>query len=247
MMDYQLDEGTGGGNRLGLIVLSTDETLEYEARQVVAGQAANLMHARIPSKASVTPEDLETMANDMTATAALLPDDLRAVAYACTSGATVIGPDRVAALVGQSHPGVPVTNPMSAVIAALHHLGAKRIAMVTPYLASVTAPMRAYLAEHGIETVSEQSFGEQEDRKVARIAEASTRAAALRAVADAPDADAVFMSCTNLRTFGILESLEEELNRPVVSSNSALIWHLLHIAGMQAPGWGPGRLYAPTA
>ena len=133
---------------------------------------------------------------------------------------------------------------MSAVIAALHSLGAKRIAMITPYVASVTGPMRAYLAEHDIETVSEQSYGEQNDRRVARISEASTREAALRAVAEVPDVDAVFMSCTNLQTFGILESLEAELGIPVISSNSALIWHLLHIAGMPAKGWGPGRLYA---
>ena len=63
------------------------------------------------------------MAGEMTATAALLPQGLDGVAYACTSGATIIGPDRVEALVQMAHPGVPVTNPLSSVVAALGELG----------------------------------------------------------------------------------------------------------------------------
>ena len=42
-----LDQGAGNGKRLGMIVLSTDETLEYEARQVLEGRGVNLMHSRI--------------------------------------------------------------------------------------------------------------------------------------------------------------------------------------------------------
>lgn len=245
-MTYELDEGAGAGLRLGLILLSTDETLEYEARQVLAGREVNLLHARIPARADVTPEDLETMAGEMTATAALLPQGLNAVAYACTSGATVIGPERVAALVRMAHPGVAVTNPLSATIAALKEMALFRIALVTPYVEEITRPMRAALARHGIETVSGVSFGQKEDRTVARITERSTR----RAIAEAasrPGVEAVFTSCTNLRTFGILDAAEAELGLPVISSNSALIWHLLSIAGQPAHGWGPGRLFVNRA
>lgn len=243
-MNYDLDEGIAGP-RLGLIVLSTDETMEFEARQVLAGCAVNLLHARIPSQSSVTPEELATMAGEMTSTAARLPEGLDAVAYGCTSGATIIGPARVEALVQAAHPGVPVTNPMSATIAALHALSAKRIALVTPYVASVTEPMRAHMAAQGIDTVSEVSFGQQDDRTVARISEASTLAAMRAAVETAPGpVDAIFASCTNLRCFGIIEQAEVELGLPVISSNSALLWHLLSIAGQPSLGWGPGRLYA---
>ncbi len=245
-MTYELDEGAGAGIRLGLIVLSVDETLEYEARQALAGREVNLLHARIPARADVTPEDLETMAGEMTATAALLPRGLNAVGYACTSGATIIGPERVAALVQMAHPGVPVTDPLSAVIAALGEMGLSRIALVTPYVQEITLPMRAALAAHGIETVSEVSFGQKEERIVARIAERSTRRAIAEA-ADKPGVEAVFTSCTNLRTFGILEAAEAELGLPVISSNSALLWHLLRVTGQPAEGWGPGRLFARTA
>lgn len=242
-MDYQLDSGGRGGPKLGAIVLSTDETLEADARQVIEGRKVDLMHARIASLADVTPETLGTMANDMTATAALLPQGLKAIAYACTSGATVIGPEKVQNLVQEAHPGVPVTNPMSAVIAALHHLGVTRIAMVTPYVASVTAPMRAHLSDNGIEVVSEVSFGEGDDRKVARITEASTSAAMAQA-AQTEGVQAIFASCTNLRTFGIIDTVEADLGIPVVSSNQALLWHLLKLSGIEAAGWGPGQLFS---
>jgi maleate isomerase len=118
-MDYETDEGAGGGCRLGLIVLSTDETLEYEARQLLGTRAVNLLHACIPAQADVTHDDLATMAGDMTGTVARLPTRLRAVAYGCTLGATVIGPERVRALVQKARPDVPETSPMSLVISAV--------------------------------------------------------------------------------------------------------------------------------
>lgn len=245
-MNYELDEGAGAGLRLGLIVLSTDETLETEARALLAPGAANLLHTRIPARPDVTPEDLQEMAAQMTAAAALLPPDLAAVGYGCTSGATVIGPERVAGLIGVAHPGVPVTDPMSAVVAALNALGAARIALVSPYVASVTGPMRAHMAENGIEVVRAVSFEQREDRIVGRIAEASTLAAILAAAAGG-GIDAVFASCTNLRTLGILDEAENRLGVPVVSSNAALMWHLARIAGRAQAVRGPGRLFATRA
>lgn len=242
-MDYALDRGAGDGLRLGLILLSTDETLEYEARQMLAGRVANLLHTRIPAHAHVTPETLRRMESAMTATAGLLPSGLNAIAYACTSGATVIGSATVARLVQSAHPDVLVTDPLQAVTAALRRLGAARIALVTPYVPSISIPMRAALAQQGIETVSEISFGQQDDWTVARIAESSTLAAILEA-GRAEGAEAVFASCTNLRSLGIIDRAEAELGIPVVSSNLAVIWHLLVLAGAGAQGWGPGRLFS---
>ncbi|MBQ0749610.1 MAG: Asp/Glu racemase [Roseovarius sp.] len=241
-MRYDLDEGAGAGLRLGMIMLSTDETVEYEARMVLAGRDVNLMHARIPAKADVTPEDLASMAPEMTRTAALLPRGLRAVAYACTSGATIIGSDEVARLIHLAHPGVPVSNPLSAVIAALHRLQVRRIAMVTPYVREVSGPMAAALGLAGIEVLHAVSFGQKEDWTVARITEASTRCAMLEA-GRMPGVEAVFASCTNLRSFGVIEAVEAELGLPVVTSNQALFWDMLGRAGADARGWGPGRLF----
>ena len=241
-MDFTLNEGAGGGARLGLIVLQTDETLEYEARQVLAGRDSQLLHARIPNQNEVTPEALAEMELTLPATARLLPAGLEAIGYGCTSAATVIGEEAVARAVQAVQPGVPVTNPISAVKAALAALGARRIAMVTPYLPSVTGPMIALLARGGVEVLREISFGEGDDRRVARIAPASTRAAMLEA-GRAEGVEAVFASCTNLQSFPIIDEVETVLDLPVVTSNQALLWYMLRLAGADARGWGPGRLF----
>lgn len=238
-MTYALDQGRAA--RLGLVVLSTDETLEDEARQIM-GTDTSVFHTRIESAPDVTPYSLAEMEARMTASASLLPAGLTALGYGCTSASVVIGPDAVAARMQAVHAGVPVTNPISAVVAACDALNARRIAMVTPYAADVVAPMRAFLQDAGIEVLAEQSFGERDDRRVARISETST-AEAIRAVGQTPGVEAVFSSCTNLRSFGIIDACEKQLGLPVVSSNSALLWHLSRLMGMRdLPG--PGRLFS---
>ncbi|MEM7731570.1 MAG: aspartate/glutamate racemase family protein [Pseudomonadota bacterium] len=237
-MTYDVDKGPGA--RLGLVVLSSDETLEDEARAIMKGDLS-LYHTRIECAPDVTPETLAAMEARMVAAASLLPAGLHAIGYGCTSASVVIGPEAVAAQMHQVQAGVPVTNPISAVVAGLEALGARRIAMVTPYLPQVVAPMRAFLEARGIEVLAENSFGECDDRRVARIAECSTLQAMRDAMADG--VEAVFSSCTNLRSFGIIDAAEAELGVPVISSNSALLWHLAQLGGVDNLN-GPGRLFS---
>jgi len=229
------------GPTLGLIVLSTDESLEPEAASLLACSGTRLLHTRIPSQDNVTPETLATMSRDLPRTAALLPAHVDVIGYGCTSGATVIGPERVATLVHSTVPSARVTNPITAVEAALTALEARRIAYVSPYVASVTAPMREHLARAGIETVCEGSFNVGHDPNVARITEAAV-AAGIRRVTEGQDVDAVFVSCTNLRSFGVIDAIEAELGLPVVSSNQALLWDMLRLAHVDGIA-GPGRLF----
>ena len=142
-----------------------------KGRQLMAGKPVSLLHARIPAQPDVTPASLATMEAHMTGTASLLPAGLDVIGYGCTSGATVIGPDRVADLIRQAHPGSQVTNPLSAVIAALEALKAKRIGLLTPYVETVNQPLIAALGAAGIEVVIQDSFLQDDDWTVARIAE----------------------------------------------------------------------------
>ncbi len=242
-LNYQLDQGFGGAAKLGLIVLSTDETLENEARQVLAGRVVSLVHTRIPAESEVTPKALKMMENRIPSTAELLPEGLLSVGYGCTSASTVIGTERVAELVRMHQPEAAVTNPMSAVIAALNALKAKNIAFVTPYVKEVNGPMRELLKAEGFSPVAEGAFEQSDDRTVARISEESTLEAVIN-TAKSSACDAVFVSCTNLRSFGIIEAAEQAVGVPVISSNQALIWHMLKLAGVDARSWGPGRLFS---
>lgn len=244
VLPFETDDGCAGSAALGLIVLKTDETMEVELREPFARAGLACYHARIPMHPTITPETLAEMARDLPATAALLPDGtpFGAIGYGCTSGATVIGAKKVRELVRGTHPRVPVTDPVSAVMAGLAALNVRRIGLLTPYLPEVTGAMQALLAANGFEVVRVGSFEEGEDRVVARITEAATLAAMAEIGGD-PDCEAVFASCTNLRTFGVLDEAERRIGKPVVSSNQALGWHMLTLANVATQGLGPGRLF----
>jgi len=237
-----------GGARLGLIVLQTDEVIEAEFRFLLGPAFERdgivLHHSRVPSGQEVTRETLALMEAEIPAAVRLLPKAAAfdVIGYACTSGSTVIGEDRVAEVIRSVRPGVTVSNPLSAAKAALKALDLKRIGFVTPYVAEVSAAMRDNLAEAGFETVSFGSFEEVEDGIVARMTPASILEAVLT-VGEASSCDGVFVSCTNLRAAGVLEEAEARLGKPVVSSNQALAWHMLRLAGNSAALPDRGRLF----
>ena len=127
----------------------------------------------------------------------------------------------------------------TAVMAALEALGVHRIGLLTPYTLDVSAAMQSLLEANGFVINAFGAFEEAEEAKVARISDASTLTAMLE-VGGASDVDAVFASCTNLNTFSVIDDAEAKLGKPVISSNSALIWHLCALAGLRA--MTPGAL-----
>ena len=138
----------------------------------------------------------------------LLPEvPFRVIGYGCTSGATVIGSARVAELVQSVYPDVAVTDPMAAVIAAARALGARRLGILTPYSEAVSATMTDHLAAQGFEVVSFATFEEENDNQVARICESSVLEGMKKVGAGggAGGCDLVFASCTNLRSFSVIE------------------------------------------
>ena len=200
--------------------------------------------SRIPMEATVTAETLAAMEAHLPVAAGLLPTafGFDAIGYACTSGATLIGSERVGEVVGTVHPGVSCTDPIAAALAAFTALGVRSIGLVTPYNAEVTLRMAAHYEKRGIGVAAVGSFLEEDDNVVGRITEASVADAARRIGAE-PGCDAVFVSCTSLRTFGVIAELEAEMGRPVVSSNQAFAWHLLRLAGIDDVLPAPGSLF----
>ncbi len=221
---------------MGLIVLRVDETIESELRRALPDHEARLHVTRVDSGDDLTPQTIAAMERNLGSAASLLPRaaDFDVVAYACTSGTALIGADRVAQRVLSRVPARAVTNPLTAALARLDHLGLGRIGLVSPYVASVAQPVCAGFAAHGIEVADTLSFGEESEARVARIAPASIAEAA-RTLAQRSDIEAVFLSCTNLKTFGLLPALEAELGLPVLSSNSVLAWHMRYLSGLDGP------------
>ncbi len=239
---FETDEGFGARARIGLIVLESDQTIEAEGR-LIDLPGVDVYHARIANDLEVTPETLTAMADRLPAAASLLPSEFGfdAIGYGCTSAATLIGSGRVAELIGEAHPGVPSSDPIAAAIASFDALGARRIVVVTPYSADVTRPVAERFARAGIEVVGLGSFLETSDLVVGRISPSSV-ADAVRTMTATVECDAVFVSCTSVRLLADVANLEAEVGVPVVSSNLALYWHLLRLAGVSDEVPGLGRL-----
>ncbi len=236
------DHGISHRARIGVVLLEADQTIEPEfATFRLPG--VGFYHARIPSEPEINPDTLKAMDDRLPAAASQLPTEFgfKAIGYACTSAATVIGPDRVAASIRRHHPAALVTDPITATIEAFKDLGVDRIGVVTPYSANVTGPVLDVLEASGIEVTGAGSFLVENDFDVARLTPESV-AEGIRAIDRSATCDGFFVSCTNVRLFDQVDALESELGRPVVSSNLALGWHLLRLAGITDQIDGRGTL-----
>lgn len=222
---------------IGLIVLQTDETIERDMRRLLGD--APLYVTRVPSAPVVTSETLQQMANEISGAASLLPQaaEFSAIGYGCTSGTAQIGPNQISDLVKAGTATKGVTEPVSALIAACNHLGIKRLAFLSPYIAEVSGRLRNVLADADVQTPVFGSFAEELEEKVVRIDGASIINAARDLCADAR-VDGLFLSCTNLRTLDVIVPLEAELDIPVLSSNLVLGWHMAQLAGISFSGLG---------
>lgn len=228
--------------RVGLIILATDHTTEPDFRRMVASDRIALYTARIAYANPTTPENLRRMQPELTRAAKLiLPDEeLDAVCYSCTSASVVIGDCEIQAAIQAAKPGVPVVTPTLASVKALYAVGARRISILTPYTIATSVPMADYFIDSGFHIAGFTCLGLEDDRQMARISPASLVAAAREAMP--PDADALFISCTALRSAGIAAEIERIIGKPVVTSNLATSWATLRICGETTPQPELGRL-----
>lgn len=244
-LPYTLSGPIGSRANLGLIVLQADEVIEQDFRRLFPAGDVAVYVTRIPSGADLTAATVAAMEAALPAAAGLLPPsiDFDVVGYACTSGATVISPARVADLVRGAVRTAAVTEPLSAALSAFRALGVRRIGLISPYVAEVSLALRLALAIADIDVVAFASFEEQVEAQVARIAAESIRAATL-CIGSRADVDAVFLSCTNLRTLDVVDAVEQALGKPVVSSNLALAWEMTRLSGGGLREGAYGRLWA---
>ena len=169
---------------------------------------------------------------------AAVKPDIIVIAHTATS--YHLGRDREAALLGRlgEANGMPVVTAFGAVAAALARLGVRRLALGAPYSAETTAQGRAHLESHGFQVVRAENL-----QGVTNIYdETAERAYRLARGVDTPEAEAVFLTGTGMPTLPVLDMLEQDLGKPVISSASALMWHALRRCGVREPIAGYGRL-----
>ena len=228
--------------RIGLIALATDFNSEQDLRRMYP-DGVEVFTNRVLNANPVTLQNLRNMASDISrAAGGILPGfNLDAMIYGCTSGTVANGAKNIEQLVQKSCPGVPVTNPVSAALAAFAHLGAKRISILTPYTEEVNLEMAAYFTDHGIDVINIAGFGYQSDIDMTGIPPQEIAQAATKVCDDS--ADLLFISCTAIRASLVIETIEQTISKPVVSSNQALVWHSLKLIGYKQGIEGYGSLF----
>jgi maleate isomerase len=157
-----------------------------------------------------------------------------------TATSYTLGQQREAELVAQmeAFSGARFITAFGSVLAALSHLGARRIAYATPYSAEMTSRGRQHIEACGLEVVSSDHLS-----NVRNIyEETSERAYAIARQVDHPDADVIFLSGVGMPTLDALKPLEEDTGKPVISAASAMMWHALRTAGVGCCIEGYGAL-----
>ncbi len=175
----------------------------------------------------------------------LAAEGAQAVSLMGTSLSFYQGPDfnRDLISVMEASAGVPSTTMTQSVVEALEFLGADKLAVATAYGETVNTPLRTYLAASGftIETLHCLDIRNVED--VFEVTDQDIIDLAGRAVDEAPDAQALFISCGGLQTATITEPIETRHGLPVVSSAMAGAWGAARLAGITTRCEGFGRLF----
>ena len=223
--------------KLGFMVPSWNTVMEYECQRL-APEGVSTHFTRI-NHTDDEEDTLLHMVKEVPNLADLLSHaSLDAICFGCTGGSFVRpGMDQEIIDVIKDRTGVPATTTSTALVEAMRAMNISRVAIASPYPKWLNERLVTFLKEKGIETVTEKGLdtecpaflGPENSMKLAREV-------------DSPEADGIFISCTNFRALEGVEELEEELGKPVLTSNTTAMWHTLVTSGYDVPASGGGRL-----
>ena len=151
------------------------------------------------------------------------------IAYGCTAAGFISGPAGDAELAAKltDATGLPVVTTARAMVSALQHDKAKRVAVVTPYSDAVNTQLTAFLADGDIGVVRLDSFRAPDTAALGRITAEQVRDLARKTMG--PDCDALFIGCSQLPTHSILAGLQAEFAKPAWSSIRATAWDAVRL------------------
>lgn len=207
-------------NRLGILVASANTTIEREF-QMLAAEGTSIHSTRIPHR-KLSRETVAKMREDALSAAELLAHaQVDCIVYGITAGSFLLGPDHDSALIDQieSSTGIRTITVLQAVMHKLHELNVRAFALATPYPDEVTRQETDFFTEAGYRVTGAAGLGHRDVADIGNLAPST--AARVVDAAVGPDAEGVFLSCTNWHTLPLLEDLQKRLNIPTFSSNSA--------------------------
>ncbi|MFE3651804.1 aspartate/glutamate racemase family protein [Streptomyces sp. NPDC059152] len=242
-------------HHIGLIVPSSNLTMETElprmlqAREAMHPEDRFVFHSSRMRMRHVTPEQLREM-NAQTERAAAELADARpdVVASACLVAIMAQGPGHhctaeaeIAGVLRAQGAAAPVVSSAGALLDGIAALGARRIAVVTPYVKELTALVTAYIEDAGVEVVDALSLEVPDNLAVARLDPRALLDHWRRL--DLRRADALVLSaCVQMPSLAAIQPVEEAAGLPVLSAATATTYRVLGELGLAARVPGAGRL-----
>lgn len=245
-----------GPSRIGLIVPSSNTTMETELPELFRRQSEETghqytFHAARARMKNVNPEELLAMVDKAADCAEAISDaDVDIIAYACLVAVMAQGAgahdesERVIAEAAASngHPA-PAVSSAGALIRTLRILGARKVAMITPYMKPLTEVVVEYIESAGIHVLDTTSLEVADNLEVGILDPQNLPAIArsLRSMG----ADAIVLSaCVQMPSLPVVQAVEDELDLPVVTAATATAYELLNGLGHRPAITGAGRLLA---
>ena len=229
--------------RIGVIVPPSNTVNETEFNRL-RPEGVTFHFTRSPLHADPAADGFAAMMRDLDQAC----DDLARcavdlVVYGCTSGSMACPADRLLGRLRKTS-GVGAVSTAGAILAAFDALNVKRVAMATPYTEETNVHEAEFLEDHGIEIAAASGLGLNTTiENIQRISRIAPQAVFDHAHAvDRPEAEALLICCTDFNTVDVIAPLEEALNKPVVSSNTATLWASLRALGIDDGIGACGRL-----
>ncbi len=226
-------------HKLGLIVPSWNTVMEFEVQRMSAGLMS--VHSERIKHTADTEESLMWLGTQVPAASALLSHaKVDVICYGCTAGGFLRGPayDKRVGDDIKASTGIPGVSSAAAVADGLRALEAARVSVASPYAPWLNQKLRDYLEADGFEVMAIQGLDTEAHSKVT-----SESITALVAEVDRPEAQAIFISCSNFPTLDIIEPLEQRFGKPVLTSNASGMWKMLRVLNDRRQIPGAGRLF----
>jgi len=225
--------------KLGLIVPSWNTVNEYEFQRVLApAMSVHSMRLKITADDE---ENFTRMATEVPGAAKLLAQaKVQVICYGCLAGGFIKGPGHDQEIIRdiESATRIPGVAAAAAVVDGLRAMGVTRVSVASPYEQWLNEKLAQYLNAFGIEVLALKGLGTQ-----AHASFTPEQNAELASEVDRPNAQAIFISCSNFRTLEIIELLEKKLGKPVLTSNMCSLWKMLRVLGDSRCLPGAGRLF----
>ena len=226
--------------RIGMMIPSVNFVADPQI-QMMLPQGVQLHTTRMKLVGS-TDEELHDMVKDVDRCAELLADaDPHRILFHCTAASTVsteMGPKICARI--KEVTGIPATDTAEALVAAFKALGVRKIVLVTPYPRNVNEHEVEFFGHFGITVLREHGLGLFGGREFARVEPAQWYRLVMQHRHE--EADAYLISCAQVRAAEVIEVLEHDLQRPVLTSNNAVAWRCLRQSGISDRVEGFGTL-----